>query len=217
MPSETDKFKKSIHPIIVVDDEEIVRVALRDTLARDGYPVVASPHAAHALSLLKERQFSVVISDEQMPKVTGLEFLAQVREIQPHATRILITAVLSLGTVIDAINKGEIYRFVVKPWLREELLATCKNAAQRYELICANERLHAATLLMNEKLVQLNETLETKVAKAAEQNNRLEQLAQELEENLRRSVGLCTQLMRTFCPTQRAAAEPGHDYEEHST
>ena len=54
------------------------------------------------------------------------------REIQPNATRILITAVLSLSTVIDAINKGEIYRFVVKPWLREELLATVKTAVQRY-------------------------------------------------------------------------------------
>ena len=75
--------------------------------------------------------------------VTGLEFLAQVKQIQPDATRILITAVLNLGTVIDAINKGEIYRFVVKPWLREELLATVKNAVQRLRIDlqqCASAR-----------------------------------------------------------------------------
>src|SRR5271156_1056440 len=140
------------HPILIVDDEEIVLVALRDTLLREGYEVVASPHAIHALSVLKQQQFSVVITDQQMPMVSGLEFLAQVREIQPETTRILITAVLSLGTVIDAINKGEIYRFIVKPWLREELLATVKNAVHRYDLICANSRLHAETLAVNEKL-----------------------------------------------------------------
>ena len=53
-----------------------------------------------------------------MPNLTGLELLGQAREIQPYATRILVTAVLDLDTVIDAINKGEIYRFIVKPWLR---------------------------------------------------------------------------------------------------
>ncbi len=193
--------KESGHPILIVDDEEIVLVALRDTLVREGYQVVASPHAVHALSVLKERTFSAVITDQQMPMVTGLEFLAQVKEIQPDATRILITAVLNLGTMIDAINKGEIYRFIVKPWLREELLATIKNAVQRYELIRSNASLHASTLAMNEKLTQLNQALEAQVATVAEQNQRLEQLSQAQEENFRRSVQLCVQTMQTFYPT----------------
>src|SRR5579862_5384104 len=165
----TDNLKDSGHPILIVDDEEIVLVALRDTLVREGYSVIASPHAVHALSAVKETQFSVVITDQQMPMVTGLEFLAQVKQIQPDATRILITAVLNLGTVIDSINKGEIFRFVVKPWLREELLATVKNAVQRYELIRSNARLHEETQAMNEKLSSLNQTLEAQMAKVAEQ------------------------------------------------
>src|ERR1700722_16463318 len=155
MLPETNMVKKEpSHPILLVDDEEIVLVALRDTLVREGYQVVASPHAVHALSILKEQTFSVVITDQQMPMVTGLEFLAQVKQIQPDATRILITAVLSLGTVIDAINKGEIYRFVVKPWLREELLATVKNAVQRFELLNSHNRLHAETQAMNAQLAR---------------------------------------------------------------
>src|SRR5580700_11041418 len=161
--------KEFAHPILIVDDEEIVLVALRDTLLREGYHVVASPHAIHALSVLKQQEFSVVLSDQQMPMVSGLEFLAQVREIQPNATRILITAVLSLGTVIDAINKGEIYRFIVKPWLREELLATVKNAAHRYELICANNRLRAATMEMNVELAKSNRELEAQIGLIAGQ------------------------------------------------
>ncbi len=185
----------------MVDDEEIVLVALRDTLAREGYHVVASPHAIHALTVLKDHEFSVVISDQQMPLISGLEFLTQVREIQPNATRILITAVLSLGTVIDAINKGEIYRFIVKPWLREELLATVKTAVQRFELISNNARLQASTLAMNARLTELNKELETQVAQVARQNTQLQQLLAEQDENLRQSVELCVQTMQTFQPT----------------
>ena len=144
--------KESVRPILIVDDEEIVLVALRDTLLREGYTVVSSPHAVHALSVLKEQEFSVVISDHQMPMVTGVEFLAQVGQIQPDATRILITAVLNLGTLIDAINKAEIYRFVVKPWSREELLATVKSAVERFDLISSKSRLLAQTLRENEQL-----------------------------------------------------------------
>jgi response regulator RpfG family c-di-GMP phosphodiesterase len=193
--------KEAARPILIVEDEEIVLVALRDTLLREGYSIVASPHAIHALSVLKAQPFSVVITDQQMPMVTGLEFLAQVREIQPDATRILITAVLSLSTVIDAINKGEIYRFIVKPWLREELLATVKNAVQRYELISRNARLQAATQAMNRQLQELNLALESQVARVAEQNAQLQEFARSQEENLRRSVELCVQTMRTFYPT----------------
>src|SRR5271154_2641719 len=182
MTMEETNLKESGHPILIVDDEEIVLVALRDTLLREGYSVVASPHAIHALSVLKQQPFSVVITDQQMPMVTGLEFLAQVREIQPDATRILITAVLSLSTVIDAINKGEIYRFVVKPWLREELLATVRNAVQRHELITHNARLQAATQKMNFQLQDLNRSLEAQVARVAEQNKQLEEFALSQEE-----------------------------------
>ena len=201
MSQDTPPPSQPAHPILIVDDEEIVLVALRDTLTREGYHVVASPHAIHALTVLKDQQFSVVLSDQQMPLISGLEFLTQVREIQPNATRILITAVLSLSTVIDAINKGEIYRFIVKPWLREELLATVKTAVQRFELISNNARLQESTLAMNARLTELNQELETKVAQVARQNTQLQQLVAEQDENLRQSVELCVQTMQTFYPT----------------
>jgi response regulator RpfG family c-di-GMP phosphodiesterase len=200
MSAETEITREIDDPILIVDDEEIVLVALRDTLVREGYKVVASPHAVDALNVLQKQKFSVVISDHQMPLVTGLEFLAQVKEIQPEATRILITAVLSLSTVIDAINKGEIYRFIVKPWMREELLATVKNAIQRYSLIRKNAVLHAEALAMNEKLTQLNRALEAQVAKVEEQNKRLGQLAETQEANLKQSVELCVRTIQTFYP-----------------
>ncbi len=203
--------KEPRHPILIVDDEEVVLVALRDTLAREGYQVVTLQHVAHALDVLKQRPFSVVITDQHMPVLSGLEFLGEVKEIQPDATRILITAVLNLNTMIEAINKGEIYRFIVKPWLREELLATVNNAMQRYELIQSHGALHEATRTMNERLTQLNKTLEEQATRDGEQKRRLEELARAQEENFRRSVHLCVQTMQTFYPTLGNRAKRVHE------
>jgi DNA-binding NtrC family response regulator len=162
MSQELNKPKESVRPILIVDDEEIVLVALRDTLLQQGYSVVSSPHAVHALSILEEQQFSVIITDQQMPMVTGLEFLALARQIQPNATRILITAVLNISTLIDAINKAEVFRFVVKPWSRDELLASVKNAVDRFALISSNARLLAETLARNQEMEKLVMSLNEK-------------------------------------------------------
>lgn len=191
----------ALHSILVVDDEEVVLVSLRDLLRREGYQVTTAPHAVEALAHLKAQAYSVVITDHQMPMLTGLEFLGQVKQMQPDASRILITAVLNLATVIDAINKGEIYRFIVKPWLREELIVTVKNAVQRYELISRNQMLQMTTLAMNEKLVKLNQQLEEQVACVEDQNAELERLNLALDENLEHSIELCLRTMQTFYPT----------------
>jgi DNA-binding NtrC family response regulator len=142
-------------PILIVDDEEIVLVALRDTLLHEGYNVVSSPHAVHALTVLEKQEFAVIITDQQMPMVTGLEFLCLARQIQPNATRMLITAVLNITTLIDAINKAEIFRFVVKPWSREELLDSVKSAVERYEIISKSARLLADTVARNHELEKI--------------------------------------------------------------
>ena len=110
--------------VLIVDDEEIVMVALCETLRREGYEVITAPNAVQALELLRTQEFGVILTDQQMPMLTGLEFLTQARQLQPDASRVLITAVLSLSTVIDAINKAEIFRFVLKPWERDVLLQT---------------------------------------------------------------------------------------------
>lgn len=200
MKADLTNHENSLHRILVVDDEEIVLVALRETLRREGYNVDTTTDALKALEMVRKEQYAVIITDQMMPTLSGLEFLAQVKEVQPDSTRILITAVLSLSTVIDAINKGEIYRFIVKPWLREELLATVRNAVQRYELILRNAVLQATTLSMNEKLTRLNKSLEEQVSRVAEQNARLNDLYTAMTENLSHSVELCLNVMQTFYP-----------------
>jgi response regulator RpfG family c-di-GMP phosphodiesterase len=188
-------------PILVVDDEEMVLTTLQCTLRRYHYDVVGCSNPLAALEQLKKQTFSVIISDQLMPDMSGLELLSRARQIQPYASRILITAVVNLNTVVDAINQGEIFRFIVKPWLHEEFLATIKNGAQRYELICQNARLQAGTQAMNEQLVELNRSLEHQVQLVAQQNRQLAEMNAALERNFVRSMELCVHTMQTFYPS----------------
>lgn len=196
--------------VLILDDEEIVLVGLRDTLRRSGYEVVTADGALAGLEALKGGTFAVIMTDQQMPWMTGLDFLAQAKQIQPDASRILITAVLDLETVVEAINKGEIYRFIIKPWLREELLATVEAGIQRYELIHRNAELQRATAAMNEKLAELNRSLEEQMARVAQQNQELTNLNDALQMNLERSVRLCLHVMQTFYPSLGERAQRVH-------
>ncbi|MEQ9825069.1 MAG: response regulator [Puniceicoccaceae bacterium] len=154
----TDDF-----PILIIDDEEIVLLAISESLKPEGYHIVTTTKPEEGIELLKQQSFSVIISDHHMPGMTGLEFFAEANKIQPMASRILITGVLTLKVVVDAINKGEIFRFIAKPWIREELLATVKNAIHRYELMSQNYRLQQQTQNSNADLAKRNEELESRV------------------------------------------------------
>ena len=191
------------HPprLLIVDDEEVLRESLQELFRSNGYEVVTSSDGAEALELSRKQAFSVILSDNQMPRMNGLDFLAQARLLQPHATRILITGVVNLETALECINRGEIYRFVIKPWVREELLATIKNGLQRYELIVQNERLTEQTRQLNAQLSASNLNLEKQLRRELEQNRQLETLNRTLNENLHRSVELCVKVLQTFYPS----------------
>lgn len=193
-------------PVLLVDDEEVIVLALGELLRQAGYHVVALSEPAAALAQLKTREFSVVVSDQRMPGVSGLELLAEARRLQPNATRILITGVLDLNTMIEAINQGEIFRFVVKPWLAEEFLATVSNGAQRYELLCQNQRLQAATQEINQRLTTVNQALAEKIQTVAAQNQQLADLNRALEENFNRSLTLSVETLEEFYPSLGAQA-----------
>lgn len=186
--------------ILVVDDEPVVLTALKVTLEREGFPVVACTSPLKALALLADRNFAVIISDQRMPEMMGLDFLIESRKVRPYASRILITAVLALPTIVDAINKGEIFRFIAKPWLREELIATVRNAVQRYDLVTANESLQAQTNQLNAQLREANAALEAKVRDLEEQRQSLDVANRELATNYESSLELCRRILFTYDP-----------------
>ncbi|HYC73146.1 MAG TPA: HD domain-containing phosphohydrolase [Opitutaceae bacterium] len=191
---------KSPGSILIVDDEPIVLGALQQTLEREKYHVVACGSPLKALEMLRDRAFAVIVSDQRMPEMEGLDFLVESRRLQPHASRILITAVLALPTIVDAINRGEIYRFVAKPWLREELLATVRNAIQRHDLIMHNERLQAQTQQLNAQLLVANGELQQQVAALERQRQQLDAANRELGERYEHSLELCRRILTAYDP-----------------
>ena len=159
--------------ILIVDDEPIVLNALKFTLEREGFHVTTSTSPLKALALISDHAYSVIISDQRMPEMTGLDFLMESRRICPNSSRVLITAVLALPTLVDAINKGEIFRFIAKPWLREELVLTVKNAVHRHELLTSNQALQVESRELTARLQETNSTLASRVCELEQQREQL--------------------------------------------
>lgn len=188
------------HSILIVDDEAIILRTLGEMLGDAGYDVVTSLSPTEALNHLRSRRFAVVISDQQMDEMLGLDFLHEARGIQPNASRILVTGLRSLDMVVSAINEGEIFRFVAKPWVRAEMLATVGNAIQRFELIEDNQRLQADTQRLNDQLTVANATLRQQVSTLETQKQQLDESRRALRSNFDRSIELCYRIINTFNP-----------------
>jgi len=186
--------------ILIVDDEPVVLGALKETLERERYHVVACSSPVKALAILQERQFSVIISDQRMPEMMGLDFLVESRKTHPNASRILVTAVLALPTIVEAINRGEIFRFVAKPWLREELLATVRNAIQRHDLIVRNDQLSARSQELNAQLIVANGQLEGQVKELEAERHKLDAANRELAGRYDNSLELCRRILTAYDP-----------------
>jgi len=133
----------------------MVLATLKITLEHEHFNIVACSNPLKAMTLLPGRDFAVILSDHNMPQMTGLAFLVECRRLCPNSSRILLTAVLDLGTVVEAINRGEIYRFIAKPWRRMELVSAVRDAVQRHDLTTRNHALQAETARLHEELVSL--------------------------------------------------------------
>jgi len=143
--------------ILVVDDEENVCRALKRCLRREGYDLFFATNPQEALELLKTTTVDAVLSDHLMPNMTGLEFLKMVRNRYPDCLRIMLTGHADMQTAIDAINQGEIYRFLTKPWDDTELKVTLFIGFEQLDLERENRRL----LAMVRRQADLIRSLET--------------------------------------------------------
>jgi response regulator RpfG family c-di-GMP phosphodiesterase len=190
----------STAPILVLDDDEAILHVIEEQLKWEGYKVVTATSPTAALDLLATTAFSVIVCDQCMPEMAGLDFLAKARELRPSTSRTLITGVLSLDTMIDAINRGEIFRFIAKPWLRAELLATVKNGVHRFELQESNHRLHNEAMRLNDKLKAANFELEKKYQELVDKTRDLDAANAALKTNFEQSLELCYRITNTFYP-----------------
>ena len=130
--------------ILVVDDEETVRDSLASILSREGYRVSMAESGEEGLRILKDQPIQLVISDHNMPQMTGIEFLKLVRERHPQVLRIMLTGDPDPQTIIRSINEGEVYRFIKKPWDNTLLRVTVYFAFETIQLEEENRRLISA-------------------------------------------------------------------------
>lgn len=148
------------HSVLLVDDEEKVLHSLKRLLRKEGYSLLTAISAAEGLKLLEENDIHLVISDHRMPQVSGIEFFAIVKERYPDVLRIILTGYTEVDSITDAINKGDIYKFFLKPWNDQSLKLEIRQALDQYDLSQANIKLHKKILETNEELVTINENLE---------------------------------------------------------
>lgn len=121
------------HTLLCVDDE-IENVEALHRLFRKHYNVLSATSGNEALDLLRQHRVQLIISDQRMPQMTGVEFLQASQELQPESVRILLTGYTDIESVIGAINQGHVYRYVTKPWDSADLLTTVAQALEYYDL-----------------------------------------------------------------------------------
>ncbi|MHB1421944.1 MAG: ATP-binding protein [Gemmataceae bacterium] len=146
------------HTLLVVDDEPDVVQSLRDLLRRE-FLVLGATHAREGLRLLHEQPIHVVMTDQRMPEISGIEFLRSARRDRPEAIRLLFTGYADLKSVIDAINEGHVYRYITKPWDPDELLTILHQAGEQYDLLQERQRLLDDLRRKNQQLEEANAEL----------------------------------------------------------
>lgn len=176
--------------ILFVDDEVNILKALSRLTRHEPWTVLCASRGSEALALLDKTPAQVVVSDQRMPEMSGVDLLQSVRDRHPDIVRIMLTGYTEINVAVDAINRGEIFRLITKPWNDEELKATIRQAFDHFHLKHEIKRLNLVTREQNFKLQDMNRNLEGKV------RERTKQLAEKHQE-----------LRTAYVQTIRALAE----------
>jgi DNA-binding NtrC family response regulator len=144
------------HKILIVDDEPANLRAL-ERLFRSEHDVLAATSGLEALAALENHDVALLISDQRMSEMSGVELVERTVPLRPHMVRILLTGYADISSLIDAINCGHVYKYVTKPWNNEELLITVSRALEHYDAMKSRHNLQ----LVNDRLRgRLNEIAE---------------------------------------------------------
>ncbi|MBI5117839.1 response regulator [Candidatus Poribacteria bacterium] len=175
------------HTVFCVDDDENILRSLERLFTDEGYTLITVCSGEEALEKLKSATVSLVISDQRMPGMQGIDLLKRVREISPDTMCILLTGHADIKAAISAINSGAVYKYIEKPWDDVQLKITVRRALEQYDLLRRNKKLNEIVKEQNAELKYLNKNLEDKVLERTEeiarQNVRLEELNERLKKN----------------------------------
>ncbi|CAN7394901.1 HD domain-containing phosphohydrolase [Massilia sp. LjRoot122] len=155
--------------ILCVDDEPHILSALRRLFRSQGYEILCAGSAREGLAMMEERAVDLVISDMRMPEMDGAEFLERARTAHPDVLRMLLTGHADVAQIMGAVNRGQIYRYITKPWDDNDILLVVRHAFERRALEQEKRRLEALTQDQNQQLRELNQGLEAQVARRTAQ------------------------------------------------
>jgi signal transduction histidine kinase len=157
--------------LLVVDDEPEVLRSVHDLLRLD-YRVITCHRPADAIEVLRSPdEIHVVMSDQRMPEMTGVELLRHAKRIRPDATRLIFTAYADIRAVVDAINQGSVFRYIAKPWDPDELGVVIRQAVEHHKLLAEKARLLAELQETNKRLVEANRLKEAFIEVASHELN----------------------------------------------
>lgn len=154
--------------LLLVDDEPNIISALKRLFRRDGYKLLTAGSGAEALALLAAQHVDVIVTDQRMPGMTGVEFLHRAKELYPDTIRMTLSGYTELQSIIDAVNQGAVYKFLTKPWEDSRLREHVAQAFSVSELAKENRRLTNQIGVTNTELAEANRRLEHLVARQQE-------------------------------------------------
>ncbi len=173
--------------VLLVDDESNILKSLTRLFKKDGYKMFSAESGEQALELVKSMDFDLVISDMRMPGMSGVELLENVKTHSPNTMRILLTGFADISSIVDAVNKSGIYRYVAKPWDDQDFRLTVKSALKQKFLECERIRLEILTKKQNDELITLNENLEEKVKRRTQKISDMMEELEAVNSSLRKS------------------------------
>jgi putative nucleotidyltransferase with HDIG domain len=157
------------HTVLFVDDEVNILKALQRLLRNEPMNVLTASHPEQAIDLLEREEAQVVVTDQRMPEMSGVDMLSTIRERNPNIVRMMLTGYTEMNIAVEAINRGEIFRLITKPWNDDELKATLRQAFDHHDLKLEIKRLNQVTREQNFKLQDMNKNLEANVRERTRQ------------------------------------------------
>ena len=163
LPAKLLRLRTPQRTLLIVDDEQNVGAALRRALRSTGIRILMATSGREGLELLAEHQVDVILADQRMPGMTGVEFLRTAKQRYPDTMRIVLSGYTELQSITDAVNEGAVYRFMTKPWEDNQLRKHLEEAFAHKEMADENRRLNLIVQTANKDLAASNRQLRNMV------------------------------------------------------
>lgn len=174
LPRDLTHRRERQRTLLLVDDEEGILSALKRLFRRDGYRVLTACSGARGLEVLAEHPVDVIVSDQRMPGMAGVDFLRRAKELYPRTVRMTLSGYTDLQSIIDAVNEGAVYKFLTKPWDDDRLREHVALAFSQSEMAEENRRLSHEVTTANAGLAAANRRLERLVAQEHDRVNAMQ-------------------------------------------